>query len=71
MNKQTFYKDYVKPELKPDDRAFNRQLFNDLSDGLCKDGTITQKQYNEWRPPNNKLFYSDSELKILKKSKRA
>ena len=68
MNKKQFYNDYVKPYLKKYDRAFNRQLFNDTSDVMCKDGVITQKQYNNWCCHPTKLFYSDSELKILKKS---
>lgn len=45
-------------------KIYNRKLFNDCvdywtghevwsayTDGLCKDGIITQKQYNTWSTP--------------------
>jgi len=56
MKQRDFYNNYVKPELIKDDKPFNRQLYNDLKDMLCKDGVITQKQFNEWVYPDNKYF---------------
>ena len=30
------------------DRPARREAYNDETDYLCKDGQITEKQYNEW-----------------------
>lgn len=30
------------------DRPARREAYNDEMDYLCKDGQITEKQYNEW-----------------------
>ena len=33
------------------DRPAIREAWNDWTDGLCKDGQITQRQYDRWRMP--------------------
>lgn len=33
------------------DLPARRQAWNDWTDALCKDGTITPKQYNDWVGP--------------------
>lgn len=56
MTKQEFYKNYIKDNLKINDKAFNRQLFNDTKDLLHKDGILTDNQVNNWIYPQTKLF---------------
>jgi len=33
------------------DHIAMREAFNDFTDGLCKDGLITDHQYNTWSNP--------------------
>jgi len=35
------------------DRPARREAYNDLTDSYCKDGIITEKQYNEWGIPDS------------------
>ena len=35
----------------PKDKPLRRQLWNDFTDSLCKEGRITQKQYDTWTQP--------------------
>jgi len=66
MTKQEFYKNYVKPYLKKDDKPFNRQLFHETKDFLHRDNVISEKQCQNWVYPYNKYFLSKSELKRIK-----
>lgn len=34
-----------------DDRVMKQQLWNDWTDFLCKEGEITERQYNNWSNP--------------------
>ena len=44
-------KQYVENKYGKKDRAAIRTAWNDFTDMLCKDGQITQKQYDTWIPP--------------------
>ena len=33
------------------DKIMRREMWNDFIDSLCKDGTISEKQYNNWVHP--------------------
>lgn len=35
----------------PNDKPALREAWNDWTDGLCKDGQITQRQYDRWLCP--------------------
>lgn len=39
------------------DKVANREMWNAWTDSLCKDGIITEHQYNTWTYPRNKYFY--------------
>lgn len=39
------------PETFEDDIPAQRVYFTDYTDGLCKDGMITEHQYNTWTNP--------------------
>lgn len=58
MTKTDFYKQYVRPYLKKNDRPHNRQLFHDTKDMLHKDGNITDRQVQNWCYPSNNSFES-------------
>ena len=52
------FKDYVFSELArceidngTTDRPARREAWNNFTDMLCKDGTITENQYNNWGHP--------------------
>ena len=56
MTKIEYYNQYVKPNLKENDRPFNRQLYNNAKDMLHKDGLITDNQVRNWIYPNTRHF---------------
>lgn len=39
------------------DKAANREMWNNWTDMLCKDGKITQYQFDTWTYPRNKFFH--------------
>lgn len=39
------------PEMFRGDEVAKQQFFNDYTDMLCKDGHITNHQYNTWSNP--------------------
>lgn len=39
------------PEVFRGDASAKREYFNDYTDSLCKDGRITQHQYDTWSNP--------------------
>lgn len=41
----------VVEQYGPDDTISQREAFNDWTDALCKDGEITQWQYENWDNP--------------------
>ena len=46
----TYFNENIRPSVErmygPDDTVAINESFNDWTDGLCKDGIITQEQYN-------------------------
>lgn len=42
--------------LSMTDVIANREQWNYFTDSLCKNGYISQWQYNNWDNPNNKFF---------------
>jgi hypothetical protein len=49
------FKEYFLPEVIKQygekDIIAKRECWNNYTDSLCKDGLITQKQYNNWMNP--------------------
>lgn len=49
------FKENILPELRKmygnNDKVAIRTAWNDYTDMLCKDGIITQRQYNTWGNP--------------------
>lgn len=55
MNKkevEKYFKETYYPEYKEKDKHAQRLAWDFLTDGLCKSGRITQKQYETWERPN-------------------
>ena len=51
---KTEYMPYIikkESELGFKDMPLRRETFNDVTDAFCKNGTITEKQYNNWTNP--------------------
>ncbi|MGU8835468.1 hypothetical protein ACV3UL_14395 [Clostridium perfringens] len=44
------YSDFLKK--KKNDSVAKREAWGNFTDALCKDGEITQKQYNTWLAPS-------------------
>lgn len=42
------FRDYVAPNIPKHDRPALDEAWGIYIDSLCKDGTITDKQYNTW-----------------------
>lgn len=42
------------------DKCAMEQAYNDFTDGLCKDGEITQWQYNNWEHPDLEAMAHDT-----------
>lgn len=54
MDKKTadkIFKSEYLPHLPKGDYPAIFEAWNDWTDSLCKDGEITEKQYNEWQCP--------------------
>lgn len=47
----TYFNRYIKPAIPTDDKPALWEAWNIYTDGLCKDGEITDKQYNNWSHP--------------------
>jgi len=46
------FKEQIKNDSRmKDDRIMKAEAWNDYTDMLCKDGIITQKQYDNWVNP--------------------
>jgi hypothetical protein len=41
----------VHARFRKNDKAAIREAWNNWTDGLCKDGRITSKQYHNWTGP--------------------
>lgn len=54
----------IAPQLKKYDKPFNRQLFNDTLDIMCKNGEITEKQSRNWIYPKDNWFFEGNNLKL-------
>lgn len=46
-----YFNEYIKPTIPSDDKPALREAWNNYIDMLCKDGDITEKQYNNWSNP--------------------
>lgn len=57
MTKHEAIKQFMAFELSTTDKVANREMWNNWTDSLCKDGIITEHQYNTWTYPRNKYFY--------------
>lgn len=61
MDQQHFYKQYIRPHLKPNDRPYNRQLYNDTKDMLHRERKITNLQVQKWTYPDTNAFMTKNE----------
>jgi hypothetical protein len=46
-----FFERCILPNLPPDDDIWHREAWNNYTDMLCKDGHITEDEYNTWDNP--------------------
>lgn len=42
------FRNEIAVNIPKNDRAMLDEAFNNWTDALCKDGTITERQYNTW-----------------------
>jgi len=47
----TQFKEYILPLINKKDKPGKREAWNNYTDSLCKDGQITQNQYDRWTQP--------------------
>ena len=48
---ERMFKEEVYPSLNKSDKPMIREAWNDFTDMLCKDGQISDNQYNTWSTP--------------------
>ena len=48
---ELFFKEETILDLDKKDKILIRTTWNDFTDSLCKDGQISEKQYNNWDYP--------------------
>ena len=51
QNFRQLWKEQLKGSRLYYDTIAKREAFNNYTDGLCKEGLITQKQYENWGQP--------------------
>lgn len=52
MQAENLFKEEYKELLQSKDKVAIRTCWNDFTDYLCKDGIISEKQYNTWTHPS-------------------
>lgn len=48
---ELFFKEETLPDLDKKDKILVRTAWNDYTDYLCKEGYISENQYNNWMYP--------------------
>lgn len=48
---ELFFKEETLPDLDKKDKILVRTAWNDYTDYLCKEGYISENQYNNWAHP--------------------